>query len=115
MKVINTENAEHYEWGENADGWHLLQSDSLSVIEECVPPDEKEQRHYHKHAQQFFYVLSGLATFEISGKTFEIPVNNGIHVPAGEPHQLINNSDQDLRFLVISEPKSHGDRVSSSK
>lgn len=111
MKIVNTENSEHYNWGDNSDGWHLLKSDSLSVIEESVAPNGKEQRHYHKEAQQFFYVLSGIASIEISGKLYEVRSGNGIQVLASEPHQLMNNGLENLRFLVISQPNSHGDRV----
>ncbi|MEJ2362683.1 MAG: cupin domain-containing protein [Gammaproteobacteria bacterium] len=113
MKIINTKNAEQYKWGNGSDGWYLLKSDSLSVIEECVPPNEKEERHYHNESQQFFYVLSGVAQIEISGNIFEIHAGSGIHVPAKEPHQLQNIGTENLRFLVVSQPKSHGDRVSA--
>jgi len=113
MSIVNTKNSEHYKWGVNSDGWHLLKSDNLSIIEENVPPNEREQRHYHNESQQFFYVLCGVAQIEISGNIFEIKAGNGIHVPAKQAHQLMNNSDEDLRFLVISQPKSHGDRVNA--
>ncbi len=111
MKVVNRSNAEHYVWGDSADGWHLLQSESLSVIEEKVPPGEKEERHYHHHAQQFFYILCGVAHLEVDGTTFEVGAGSGLHVPAKTPHQLINPGAKPLRFLVISQPKSHGDRA----
>jgi len=39
MKIKNTNNAEHYLWGDNCDGWHLLKTDSLSIIQENMPPD----------------------------------------------------------------------------
>lgn len=110
MKVVSTENTEHYKWGNGSDGWHLLKSDNLSVIEENVPPNEKEERHYHNESQQFFYVLLGVAHIEISGELFEVHTGNGIHIPAKEPHQLMNKSAEYLKFLVISQPKSHGDR-----
>jgi len=111
MIVVNTKNSEHYKWGNNSDGWHLLQSESLSIIEENVPPDEKEERHYHNESQQFFYILSGVACIEIAGKLFEVPAGNGIHVPAKEAHQLMNKTTENLKFLVVSQPRSHGDRV----
>ena len=107
----NNDNAPHYKWGDNADGWHLLQSYSLSVIEERVPPGASEKRHHHIHSQQFFYILEGTAHIEISGEVHEVSERNGIHVPAGVDHQLMNKQDSDLWFLVISQPKSHGDRV----
>ncbi len=109
--MINTNNAEHYNWGNGSDGWHLLKSDSLSIIQERVSPGESEQRHYHNKAQQFFYILSGVACIELSGEEHEVTAGSGLHVPAGKPHQLMNKGVVDLQFLVISEPMSHGDRV----
>jgi len=113
MSIVNTDNAEHYKWGKDSDGWHLLKSEELSIIEENVPPNESEERHYHNESQQFFYILSGVAQIEVSGSVYEIQTGSGIHVPAKEPHQLMNNGEESLRFLVISQPKSHGDRVNA--
>jgi len=76
-------------------------------------PTKRKERHYHNKAQQFFYVLSGIAKIELSGEVFEIHAGSGIHVPAKVPHQLTNSGDEHLRFLVVSQPKSHGDRVQS--
>jgi len=109
--ITSTDNAEHYTWGEQCDGWHLLKSDSLSVIQERMPPGTSEQLHYHKHAQQVFYILSGTATFEIEGELKTVNANQSIHMPKGTQHRILNNGDTDLHFLVVSEPKSHGDRV----
>ena len=113
MSIVNTLNSEHYKWGNSSDGWHLLNTEGLSVIEENVPPKEKEERHYHNESQQFFYILSGIAELEMSGEIFKIEPGSGIHVPAKEPHQLMNNGEENLRFLVISQPKSHGDRTNA--
>ncbi len=112
-KIVNRKNAEHYNWGDNADGWHLLKTDNLSVIEENVPPGGAEQRHFHHQSQQFFYVLSGVASIEIDGEIFEVSTGNGIHVPSKANHQLMNKGSANLKFLVISQPKSIGDRVSA--
>lgn len=111
MKIVNLENADHYTWGESSSGWYLLKSDTLSVIEELVPPGEEEVRHYHERAQQFFYILSGCASIELAGVEYRLNPGEGIHVPPGAAHQLGNRGEADLRFLVVSEPKSHGDRV----
>jgi hypothetical protein len=40
MEIVSLENAEHYNWGGACDGWHLLKSAALSVIQESVPPGE---------------------------------------------------------------------------
>lgn len=110
MKV-SIENTEYYLWGGNCEGWHLAKSDCLSVIQERVPSGGSEIRHYHRKSEQFFYVLSGVATLEIEGSTHQLNPLQGIHVPAGNRHQLRNDNQEDLIFLVISTPPSHGDRV----
>ncbi|MBU2949505.1 hypothetical protein KO493_02205 [Tamlana agarivorans] len=66
------ENSPHYSWGDGCSGWHLVTSQTLSVIEELMPPKTQEKRHYHNLSQQFFRILRGKATFEIDGKIFEI-------------------------------------------
>jgi mannose-6-phosphate isomerase-like protein (cupin superfamily) len=109
--ITSTENAEHYNWGAQCDGWHLLRSDSLSVIQERMPPGTSEQIHYHERAQQVFYILSGTATFEVEGDEVTVNANQSLHIPKGTRHRIINNGASDLHFLVISEPKAHGDRV----
>jgi len=109
--ITSTENAEHYNWGSQCDGWHLLRSDSLSVIQERMPPGASEQLHYHEHAQQVFYILSGTATFEVEGEIKTVTANQSIHIPPNTKHCIFNHGASDLHFLVISEPKTHGDRV----
>ena len=111
MKVISTQNADHYQWGENCEGWHLVKSDALSIIQERMPPGTAEVRHYHHQARQFFFVLSGAATMEINGEIFTLQAQQGIEIPAGTPHQMRNESDADVVFLVTSMPRSHGDRI----
>jgi len=109
--AISRENAEHYVWGEGCDGWHLVKSDELSLIEERMPPGTAEARHWHRQAQQFFYVLAGRATMEIGGEVVALGAGEGVHIAAGVAHQMKNDSEEDVRFLVISQPRAHGDRV----
>jgi len=109
--VTTLDNVEHYVWGSGCDGWHLLKSDSLSIIYERMPPGTQEARHFHNRAQQFFFVLSGEAVMELDGKEFVIHEREGVHVPAGKPHQMFNRSSADVFFQVVSQPPSHGDRV----
>ena len=111
VQVISTENAEHYTWGSGCDGWHLVKSDSLSVIQERMPPGTSEVKHYHQKARQFFYILAGEATMEIDRETFQLKANEGVEIPPFVAHQMRNDSSNDLIFTVTSVPKSHGDRV----
>ena len=118
MKVVSTSNAEHYTWpsaidAQMCDGWHLHRSATLSVIEERMPPGTAEQRHLHQHATQFFYVLAGELTIELDGEDHRLASLTGLTVPAQTPHQVFNRGSEDARFLVISQPPSHGDRASA--
>ncbi|RKO69233.1 cupin domain-containing protein [Sphingobacterium puteale] len=111
MKIKNTCNSEHYIWGERCDGWHLLKSDALSIIQEKMPPNTEESLHFHSKAQQFFYILSGTATFEVDDEIYSVEEGNGFHIQPNEIHRIFNRTANDLKFIVISQPKSHGDRT----
>ena len=104
------DNTEHYKWGNNCQGWHLLKTEGLSVIQEMMPPGTSETPHYHQQAQQLFYILLGTATFEVEGEPITINATESIHIPAGTRHCIHNKALTNLHFLVISQPKSHGDR-----
>ena len=110
ITAISKESAEHYTWGNACDGWHLVKNPGLSVIQERMPSGASEIRHFHHQAQQFFYILSGNAEMEVEGETHSLAAGQGIWVPAGVPHQMKNQSNSDVHFLVISQPPSHGDR-----
>ncbi|WP_319407254.1 cupin domain-containing protein [uncultured Desulfosarcina sp.] len=110
MSIASIQTSKHYLWGGNCDGWHLAASPTLSVIQERVPSGSSEVRHLHNRAEQFFYVLSGIATLEVAGNIHVLRPNEGFHVPAGVLHTLSNRHEQILEFLVVSTPPSHGDR-----
>ena len=109
--IIDKTIAERYIWGENCDGWHFLKDNELSIIQEKVPPGKSEKRHFHSKSRQFFYILKGAAFIEINGVVYQLKPGQGIEIPPKSPHKFMNQSSEDVEFLVISAPKSHGDRV----
>ena len=108
--AVNRERAEHYRWGHDCDAWYLVNDEQLSVIEEFMPPGAAEVRHHHEKAQQFFYILTGEVLIEVEGQTTLLGAGNGIRVLPGARHQIRNPASVPVRFLVISHPRSHGDR-----
>ncbi len=108
---VSRDNAEHYRWGTHCDGWHLVKDMQLSVIEEFMPPGAAEIRHHHEKAQQFFYILTGEVLMEVNGQNTLVPAGSGIRILPGTRHQIRNPSSGPVRFLVISQPPSHGDRI----
>lgn len=109
--MISKENAEHYIWGGNCDGWRLVDREDCSIFHEKMPPDSQEVRHFHQTAEQFFFVLSGCLHIEIAGTEHELHSHEGIELPPNTPHQAMNRSDEAVEFLVISRPNTRGDRV----
>ena len=107
---ISRHTAPHYAWGQECDGWHLVRTAGLSVIEERMPAGSSEARHWHARSRQFFYVLSGTLSMEVEGERHELVERTGIELAPGLAHQATNATSSDVEFLVISLPPSHGDR-----
>jgi mannose-6-phosphate isomerase-like protein (cupin superfamily) len=109
--LISIENAEHYLWGGNCDGWHLLKRDDMSVIQERVPAGGAEVMHYHERAQQFFYILQGEGSMVFEDHELTLGKGQGLEILPMVKHQFKNKSQADVYFLVISVPSTRGDRV----
>ena len=105
------DNSKSYSWGAGCTAWQFVNSSTLSVIRETMPPKAAESMHKHVRSQQFFFVISGEALFELDGEHYTIKANEGMHVLPNQVHRIINPKDQDLELLVISEPHSHADRI----
>jgi mannose-6-phosphate isomerase-like protein (cupin superfamily) len=110
MEPVSIDNAEHYSWGDGCDGWHLLKSSGLSVIQERVPAGKAETLHFHRRAAQFFYILRGAAQLVIDDRVVALQAGQGLHVAANTPHRFENISHAAVEFLVVSAPLSYGDR-----
>ena len=111
MDKKERQTAAHYSWKDTCDGWHFVKRDDLSVIVERMPPGTAEDRHYHRRARQFFYILSGQAYMRFTDHVEVLEAGTGIEVAPMEAHQMMNTSGADIEFIVISTPKSHGDKV----
>ncbi|MXV50040.1 cupin domain-containing protein [Pedobacter sp. HMF7647] len=111
MNTISKENCEHYKWGDNCDGWVLVDTDERSVKQELMPPNANEQFHYHQFATQFFYILKGSAMFYIDGSIQMLNAGQGIEVHPKQKHRISNHSEADLEFILYSHPSTKNDRI----
>jgi mannose-6-phosphate isomerase-like protein (cupin superfamily) len=87
-----------------------VQTESLSVIEERMPPGSSEVRHLHRRARQFFYVIEGALHIEVEECHHHLRAGDGLEIPPAATHQVRNDGAGEARFLVVSQPPSHGDR-----
>lgn len=76
-----------------------------------MPARTSEVKHYHEKSRQFFFIISGKAMIEVKGEKFILTEHEGIEIPPKTLHKISNDYDEDLHFIVVSQPKSHGDRV----
>jgi len=114
-QLISVDSAEHYKWGglhgKDCDGWYLVKTPDLSIIEELMPSGTSESRHSHSRARQFFFILEGELTIEVDHDCLVLGVGEGVEISPGQQHQAINRSATLTRMIVTSQPPSHGDRV----
>ncbi|WP_322746034.1 cupin domain-containing protein [Nostoc sp. LEGE 06077] len=68
-------------------------------------------KRYNERSQQFFVILSGTATLEINCDRQILSQHEGVEISPGIAHQIFNQSDQGLEFLVISQSPSHRDLI----
>jgi mannose-6-phosphate isomerase-like protein (cupin superfamily) len=113
MKVSTDHPLRHYQWGDGCDGWNFVEEQTLSVKQERMPPGTSETLHYHKHAQQFFFILKGVAHFEVEGETIVVNANEGLHIAAGITHRISNQTDIAIEFILSSQPSTAGDRINT--
>jgi mannose-6-phosphate isomerase-like protein (cupin superfamily) len=110
---VSTENATHYQWGTNCDGWHLVRAAAFSIIAERMGPGTSEVRHWHARARQFFYVVDGALELEVEGNVHQLKRGMGLEIPPGLAHQARNVGNTPAEFLVVSSPPHQSDRRES--
>ncbi|MDC1382363.1 cupin domain-containing protein [Candidatus Puniceispirillum sp.] len=105
----NTQKA--YKWSDGGVGWPLVEAGGFLVIEETLAPGCGEKHHYHNQAEQCFYMLAGCAVMQLAdGQHVEIDTGMAINITPKTIHAIVNQTDKEIRFLVMSAPSSRGDR-----
>ena len=79
-----------------------------SLAEARLPASASTTRHYHREAEEFYYVLEGRGRMEIDGETTLVSPGDAILIPPGSWHQL--EALDPMRFLCCcAPPYSHED------
>lgn len=76
-----------------------------------MAPNTREKLHLHRNAQQFFYVLDGFATFFSNEAQLVLGPGEGVVIKQEEAHYIANLGNENIEFLVISNPSTDSDRV----
>lgn len=83
--------------------------ENQSLAEATLPAGGATDRHYHRLAEEFYFLLEGGGTMEIDGLLREVGPGDAILIPAGAWHQ-IRAGKEGARFLCCcAPPYSHED------
>lgn len=92
------------ELGRNPSSTDLNERHPFDVEISRVPPG-KSPCPYHSHSAQweFYHVISGHGSVRHKDGTTPIETGDAFIFRPGEPHQIINNSEQDLIIYVVAD------------
>jgi mannose-6-phosphate isomerase-like protein (cupin superfamily) len=79
-----------------------------SLAEACVAAGDRTKRHYHKIAEELYFILEGTGEIELNGERRTVRSGDAIHIPAAAWHAIV--ATEPLRFLCCcAPPYSHED------
>jgi putative monooxygenase len=64
-----------------------------------LKPGEKINEHYHPYSEEFIYIVSGTITAQLDGTSCELKTEQGLLIPIGTRHRLLNNAAQDAQLV----------------
>lgn len=95
-----------YDWG--LVGWKTdpadVESQRLSVAEVVFFPGKVQKKHANYREEQVMYVLSGKGLYTVNGHTRRIAPGDSIPLPPYAEHTVQNDTETELRFLLVSSP-----------
>lgn len=66
-----------------------------------LEPGEVVTEHWHPYSEEFLYCVRGTITVRLDGQPRTLRADQGVHIPIGVRHRLLNDGRQ-TAFLVFS-------------
>ena len=76
----------------------------LSRAEATLPPGAATEGHFHPATEEIYYILSGAGRMQIGAEARTVAPGDGVAIPPGAPHQIVNTGPADLVFLCCCVP-----------
>ena len=80
---------------------------------ELLPPGRRTSPpHAHSHEEEFVFVLAGRPDVWVDGYLYRLTPGDAVAFPAetGVAHTFINNTQEDVRLLVVGETSQPEDQ-----
>src|SRR5882724_448836 len=71
-----------------------------------VSPSRRGDEHYHHDGEEWIYLLSGLLTLSLAGKTYDLAPGDAAHFDSRLPHRLIARGTDEAEVLLVASPLS---------
>lgn len=65
-----------------------------------LEPGEAVTEHWHPYSEEFLFCVEGAITLRLNGEPRHLRANEGVLIPIGVRHRLVNEGPQDA-FLVF--------------
>jgi uncharacterized cupin superfamily protein len=77
------------------------------------PGDRSSWPHAHKEEEEFIFILEGSPQIWIDGVVYDLSSGDCVGLPpsTGHAHTLINNSNKEVKAIVIGEGDVPGDKI----
>ncbi len=81
-----------------------------SLAEATLPAGGSTERHYHRIAEEIYFITAGAGRMELDGDVATVGPGDAILIPPGAWHQITAIGDGELRLLCCCAPAySHDD------
>jgi mannose-6-phosphate isomerase-like protein (cupin superfamily) len=88
----------------------LYTAPNSQLVLMCLKPGEDIGMEVHESNDQFFRFETGDGKVIIGGEEFSVADGDAVIVPAGQMHNIINNSSsEELKMYTIYSPAHHPD------
>ena len=77
------------------------------------PGDRSSWPHAHKEEEEFIFILEGTPQIWIDGNIYDLIPGDCVGLPSGtgHAHTLINNSDSEVKAIVVGESDTPTDKI----
>jgi mannose-6-phosphate isomerase-like protein (cupin superfamily) len=75
-----------------------------SLAEATLAPGQATERHYHRQAEEIYFLLEGSGTMEVDGEESRVGPGDAVLIPPHSWHRIRADGGASLRFLCCCAP-----------
>ena len=92
---------------------NLFQSSRMFCDIYCFEPGQKQSLHSHEGNDKIYFVLKGVGLFTVGEESRTLKEGESTWATSGEPHGVLNNSQESLVCLVFMAPHPRPSQLAS--